>query len=113
MNRRSAFEMIRRGLILAVLATQQASALSMRAAGYGQEPVSRDEPEKRPSSSPASASAQPEKKAGTVTLEALRLPAQAVLVLYDEAKDALKLLPRLIVMSPDEYQRLQDQIEQL
>ncbi|HEV8062210.1 MAG TPA: hypothetical protein VGP68_20190, partial [Gemmataceae bacterium] len=62
---------------------------------------------------PPNSSGQPEKKPGSVTMDALRLPARAVLVLYDEAKDALQLLPRLIVMTPEEYQRIQDQLEQL
>jgi hypothetical protein len=100
-----------RSLLLVALAACQALTLSERA--LGQEPVGRNEPEKRASSASGNAAGQTEKKAGALTLEALRLPAQAVLVLYDEAKDALKLLPRLIVMSPEEYQRLQDQIEQL
>ena len=77
-----------------------------------QEPGSRDEPEKRAASNPIN-SAQPEKKPASVTLEALRLPARAILVLYEEAKDALQFLPKLVVMTPQEYQRIQEQLEQL
>ena len=107
------FELILRGLVLVTLAAQAASAQPTRAPGAGQDPVSRDDPEKRTPSATAPPPGQPERKSSSVSLENLRLPAQAVLVLYDEAKDALKLLPRLIVMTPEEYQRLQEQIEQL
>ncbi len=112
MNQGSAFRLVLPGIVLMALMASQASAQPVRAGAASQDPVKRDEPEKRPASLPIQ-SAQPEKKSGSITLDALRLPARAVLVLYDEAKDALQLLPRLIVMTPEEYQRLQDQIEQL
>ena len=108
----SAFELVLRGLVLAALLAPPAFAQPMRSGAPNQDPSSRDEPEKRAPSNPTN-SAQPEKKPASVTLEALRLPARAVLVLYDEAKDALQLLPKLVVMTPLEYQRLQDQLEEL
>jgi hypothetical protein len=112
MNSVSAFELVLRSLVLAALLAPPAFAQPMRSAAPYQEPGSRDEPEKRAVSNPIS-STQPEKKPASVTLEALKLPARAVLVLYEEAKDALQLLPKLVVMTPQEYQRIQDQLEQL
>ena len=112
MNLWSLLKLILRGIVLVALMASQASAQPLRPDGSNQDPASRDETEKRPLSTPG-ASGQPDKKAGSITLDALRLPARAVLVLYDEAKDALQLLPRLIVMTPEEYQRVQDLIEQL
>ena len=90
----------------------QAFAQPVRSGLANQDPATRDEPENRPPSN-QNKSAPLDKKSSALTLDALRLPARAVLVLYDEAKDALQLLPRLVVMTPEEYQRVQDQIEQL
>lgn len=42
-----------------------------------------------------------------------KLPSGAVYILLDQAKDALQLDPKLVVLSPEEYRRLLDQIEQL
>lgn len=56
---------------------------------------------------------QTEKKKSPLGLDALRLPAGGILVLCEEAKDALGLLPRMIMMTPEDFQKLQEQIEQL
>src|SRR5262249_23665595 len=49
----------------------------------------------------------------TLSLDAMKLPAQAILVVCEEMKQALGLIPRAVVLTPDEYQRLLDRIEQL
>ena len=108
----SGFELVLRTLVFVALLAPPTFAQPMRTRAPNQEPGSRDETEKRAASNPIN-SGQPEKKPASVTLEALKLPARAVLVLYEEAKDALQLLPKLIVMTPQEYQRIQDQLEQL
>ncbi len=61
---------------------------------------------------PRTVAGQPEKKSAT-GLEALKLPAGAILVLCEEVKESLQLLPRAVILPPEEYQKLQDQIEQL
>lgn len=53
-----------------------------------------------------------EKKRAPFGLDSLRLPAGGILVLCEEAKDALGLLPRMIMMTPEDFQKLQEQIEQ-
>ena len=40
------------------------------------------------------------------TLDKMKLPAGAVVVLVDEIKEALSLVPKMILMTPEEYQRL-------
>jgi hypothetical protein len=47
-----------------------------------------------------------------VSADAFRIPAGAVIVLCDRAQEALRLLPRAVVLKPEEYQRLLDQLEQ-
>jgi hypothetical protein len=47
------------------------------------------------------------------TLDSLKLPAGAIMVLCEQAQQALTLIPRAIVLAPDEYQKLMEQIEQL
>lgn len=46
-------------------------------------------------------------------IDALKLPAGAVIVVCENAKDGLGLLPKFIVMTPEEHQKLHNQIEQL
>lgn len=46
-------------------------------------------------------------------LDLLKSPSGAVFVLYEETKDLLRLLPKLIVLTPEKYQELLDQIELL
>ena len=102
----SGYQRILCGMLLALLLASPAFAQPARPDPSKIDPSLRDEPEKKPT-------APSDKKATPLTLDALKLPARAILVLYDEAKDALQLLPRLVVMTPEEFQRMQDQLEQL
>jgi hypothetical protein len=46
-------------------------------------------------------------------LDELQLPSGSVLVLYEDLKEALRLVPKAVLLSPQEYQKLLDQLEQL
>lgn len=46
-------------------------------------------------------------------VDRLKLPSGAVLVLGEEVADALRLLPKAVVLTPEKYQELMDQLEQL
>ena len=90
-----------------VLAGAMILALLAGPCAFGQ--TTTDEPEKKP----APPAVNGDKKPAPLGLDALRIPAGAILVLCEQAKDVLQLLPRMIVMTPENYQKLQDQIEQL
>src|SRR5438445_13695941 len=65
----------------------------------------------RPSSQPANASPAPSSEKSLVTsnplsLDMLKLPTGAVLVVCEQAREALRLVPSMIVLPPPEYQRL-------
>src|SRR5262249_53780845 len=47
------------------------------------------------------------------SLDSMKLPASAIVVLCEQAQQALELIPRAVVLAPEEYQKLLDQIEQL
>jgi hypothetical protein len=47
------------------------------------------------------------------SLDAMKLPTGAVIVLCEQAREALQLLPRFVVLSPEEYQKLQERVQQL
>ena len=61
-----------------------------------------------PSAEPADKKAAPAKP-----LDLLKLPADAVIVIVDKIGDELKLLPRSVQMSPEEYQKILDELKQL
>ncbi|MBI3409742.1 MAG: hypothetical protein HY040_15485 [Planctomycetes bacterium] len=46
-------------------------------------------------------------------LDKMKIPPGAVLILVDELKEALKVRPKMVLMSPEAYQELQDRILQL
>ncbi len=108
----SRFKLALLAMLLAMALASPAAAQPPRSDGARPEPSSQEGPERRTGSTPAPPATQ-DKKPANLTLDALKLPARAVFVLYDEAKDALQLLPRLVVMTPEEYKSLQDQIEEL
>src|SRR5438132_697457 len=64
-------------------------------------------------SMPPAASSSPAAPPSPLSLDLLKLPAGAVLVLCEEAREALRLIPKFVVLSPQEYQDLHKQIEQL
>jgi hypothetical protein len=107
----SGYKLVLLGALLAMPLASSASAQPPRSEGGRSETSSQEGAERQ--SGMAAPVAPKDKKPSHVALDALKLPARAVFVLYDEAKDALQLLPRLVVMTPAEYQGLQDQIEQL
>src|SRR5262245_22566547 len=75
-----------------------------------------DEPGKAPTPAGAKASdARPAEKkpAAPNSLENLKLPPGAVVVVCEDAKDALRLVPKAVVLTPEKYQELLDQLEQL
>lgn len=74
-------------------------------------PATRAAPPEEPR--PAAAARPAEKKPASPTLEQMKLPGGAVLLLVDEMKDALRLVPRAVVLTPEKYQELLEQIEQL
>jgi hypothetical protein len=43
----------------------------------------------------------------------LKLPADAVIVVSDQAADALRLMPKFVLLSPEKYQALLDEIDRL
>lgn len=43
----------------------------------------------------------------------VKLPADAILVVYDKAVDALKAVPKLVMLSPERYKAMQGEIERL
>jgi hypothetical protein len=51
--------------------------------------------------------------AGKTTLESLKTPPGAVVVVCEQAQEALQLIPKAVVLAPEEYERLLDQIEKL
>lgn len=60
-----------------------------------------------------SAGDEPAKPAERKTLENLKLPPGAVVVICEDAKEALRLVPKAVVLTPEKYQELLDQVEQL
>jgi hypothetical protein len=46
-------------------------------------------------------------------LDALKLPPGSIIVLCEQPKDALQLLPKFVVLAPEKYQELMDQIAHL
>lgn len=84
------------------------------------EPALPVDPPIPPSSAPAKpapgSAANNEKKevpSENSSLEALKLPSGAVVVLCEHLTDAFKLVPRGVIIPPLELQKLQDRIEQL
>src|SRR5579884_1841595 len=65
------------------------------------------------SSTSKSATAQPNKSAAPTSLDALKTPAGAIVVICDKAAEGFRLVPRGILLAPESYQHLLDQIEQL
>src|SRR5262249_51449420 len=67
-------------------------------------------PKSSPKTDPKAAPAEPAK---TRTLDGMKLPTGAILVICKEAKNALDLIPSGFVLTPEKYQELLDQIESL
>jgi hypothetical protein len=63
---------------------------------------------KGPTATPPTVAPQPGK-----TLDNIKLPADAIVVLCEQAADALRMLPRFIVLSPEKFQEMQDEIARL
>src|SRR5947209_6835658 len=62
---------------------------------------------------PAAKKTADDKKAATpASLETLKLPSGAIMVICREIGEALQLAPRAVVLSVEEYQKLLDQLEQ-
>lgn len=70
-----------------------------------------------PGDSKAASPAKPMPPAETAPtladLEALKLPADAILVIVEQAADAFKMVPRAIVLKADKYQELLDELARL
>jgi hypothetical protein len=47
------------------------------------------------------------------SLDGVKLPPNAVIVVTEEMREALKLVPRAFVLSPEEYQKLLDELQRL
>jgi hypothetical protein len=71
------------------------------------------EPDDPSKPAPPGQKAADKKPAGAPLLDGLKLPPGAVVVVCEDAKEALRLVPKLVVLSPEKYQELLDQIEQL
>jgi hypothetical protein len=63
--------------------------------------------------SPTVSSDKPPANASPLSLEMLKLPAGAIIVLCEQAGDALRLIPQMVILKPQEYQELLKQLEQL
>jgi hypothetical protein len=72
-----------------------------------------EEPEARPDAKPAAASKDKNNKPPALTLDKLKLPANAVLVVCDTVEEALRLVPKSVVLKPEKYQELMEQIADL
>jgi hypothetical protein len=79
--------------------------------------AAREEPIKNPVLPTAGPTTPPsEKKSGTTdvpSLDALKLPSGTIFVLYEEIKDTLRLIPKIVLMTPEENQRREELIERL
>ncbi|HLJ98124.1 MAG TPA: hypothetical protein VKU02_33500 [Gemmataceae bacterium] len=71
----------------------------------------REEPAKT-TTQPATPSEKSPVAPSPLFLDLLKLPPGAVLVICDEVREALRLVPKAIVLTPQDYQRLLDQSEQ-
>jgi hypothetical protein len=86
------------------------------------DPILRDQPaasraaDAPPKSGIAPKTVQPKAQApasGIRDLDMLKVPAGAILVICREAKEALKLIPEGVLLTPEKYQSLLERIEQL
>ncbi len=57
--------------------------------------------------------AESKKAAELKKLDLASLPAEAVLILCERANEALELFPKLVVLRPEKYQEMRDEIERL
>lgn len=92
-----------------------AVALLLPAPGQGQAPSS---PKATRGGKAAQSAGQPDGSAKQDTrkgtpFDQVKLPPGTTLAIYDDLKEALKLAPRLFVLTPDEYQALVNRIGQL
>src|SRR5207249_3025102 len=94
------------GTMMAILRTSLILALLVALAARAEDP--------KPAASSKDDPAKPaEKKAGPLSLDGLKLLPGSVVVLCEDVKDALRLVPKAVVLTPEKYQELLDQIEQL
>ena len=56
---------------------------------------------------------KPSAPARPLSLDLLKLPAGAILVVCEQVGEAMRLVPNMVVLKPEEYQKLLQQIEQL
>src|SRR6516165_4557587 len=64
-----------------------------------------------PQAAPVKGADEPPPK--RMTVDQLKLPPGGVLILVEQAKDALDLLPRIIYLKPEVYQEILDRISTL
>jgi hypothetical protein len=57
--------------------------------------------------------AEPTAPSGGTKLESLKVPSNAIIVICDNVVDAMRLVPNALVLRPEKYKELQDQIEKL
>jgi hypothetical protein len=88
-----AFRAIRCLLLAALLAAPAAA---------GQEPGPRPASDDKKAAAPA-----------VPSLDALKLPTDAVVVVCEQAADALRMVPRAVVLTPERYQKLLDELARL
>lgn len=69
-------------------------------------------PEKKTVAAPAAAG-ESKKPVDLKKLDLSSLPADAVLILCEHAKDALDLVPKAVLLTPEKYQKMRDEIENL
>lgn len=101
-------------LILAAVAALPGAAQDGQTSGEGKDRVAPavQEGSVKPTGTPAAAGQNAGKKL-PLTIDGLKSPPGSVLVLFEEARDLLKLLPKMVVLTPEKYQELLDQLEQL
>ena len=86
-----------------------AAALVVVAAAAAEDPSAVPPPDSRPQPAPAT-SPGPSRLSDA---DLLKIPTDAILVICKEVKDALRLAPEGVVLTPERYQALMERIDQL
>lgn len=97
-------------LLGAILALPLRSAETPPTKAAGSKKTSTSEKKTMPAAAPVGESKKP---VDFKKLDLSSLPADAVLILCEHAKDALDLVPKAVLLTPEKYQKMRDEIENL
>lgn len=70
-------------------------------------------PEKTPAGEKEKTGEVPKSKTPLPSLDQMKLPADAIIIICEQLKEAQKIMPRMVVLTPEKYQQLLDQIKEL